>query len=86
MALISVLRQFNSEFAARIEGPTMMSVGEQDVLVASADALFEDLIRIEERLLVKMACAMHFAVWESRQYKLRHEALLEWLESTTCQG
>ena len=33
-----------------------------------------------------MACATHFAVWETSQYKFMHRASLEWLTTGTYDG
>ena len=47
--------------------------------------LYDDL-GSESKVLVTMACATHFAVWETSQYKFMHRASLEWLESGTYEG
>ena len=77
---------WNRESAAKVQAPTLILVGEQDALLPSAEALHTDLVSTDSKVLVKMACATHFAVWEATQYKFMHEASLEWLESTTFRG
>jgi pimeloyl-ACP methyl ester carboxylesterase len=77
---------WNATFAARVRVPTLILVGEQDGLLPAAESLYADLSGIDNKVLVKMACATHFAVWEATQYKFMHQASLEWLESATFRG
>ena len=76
---------WNEEYAAKVEAPTLILVGEQDNPEARG-VLYDDLTGAEGKVLVTMACATHFAVWEASQYKFMHQASLEWLESATYQG
>lgn len=77
---------WNAQSAARIAAPTLILVGEQDGLLAGGEALYEDLTGAANRVLVRMDCATHFAVWEASQYKLLHEASREWLETGRFRG
>ena len=77
---------WNREHAAKVQAPALILVGEQDALLPSAEALYSDLTSLDQKVLVKMACATHFAVWEATQYKFMHEASLEWLQITTFRG
>ncbi|MFW6039160.1 MAG: hypothetical protein ACOC9P_01640, partial [bacterium] len=45
-----------------------------------------DLGGAASRVLVKMDCATHFAVWEDSQYGFMHEASQQWLESGRFRG
>ena len=77
---------WNREYAARVKAPTLILVGEQDRLLEADKQLYEDLTGTDRKALVTMACATHFAVWETTQYKFLHEASLEWLEQGTFRG
>ena len=77
---------WNREFAAKVTAPTLILVGNEDRLLEPDKQLYQDLSGAERKVLVTMACATHFAVWESTQYKFMHEASLEWLESGTFRG
>ena len=77
---------WNREYAARVRAPTLILVGEQDFLLEPDRQLYADLTGTERKVLVEMACATHFAVWETTQHKLLHEASLEWLEQGTFRG
>ena len=70
---------WNAQSAARIETPSLIVVGLQDGLLPGAEALYRDIQGTEEKVLVRMECATHFAVWEASQYRFLHEASLEWL-------
>ena len=63
----------------------MIVVGEQDN-PASRGVLHADLTGTDSKVLVTMACATHFAVWETAQYKFLHRASLEWLTDGTYHG
>lgn len=76
---------WNSEYAAKVTVPTLILVGEQDSLLPAGERLHGDLTGTNS-VFVKMACATHFAVWETTQYKFIHEASLEWLTSGTFRG
>ena len=77
---------WNREYAARVRAPTLILVGEQDFLLEPDRQLYADLTGTERKVLVEMACATHFAVWEKTQHKLLHEASLEWLDQGTFRG
>ncbi len=77
---------WNREYAARVRAPTLILVGEHDFLLEPDRQLYADLTGAESKVLVEMGCATHFAVWETTQYKLLHEASLEWLEQGTFRG
>ncbi len=77
---------WNREYAAKVQAPTLILVGEQDRLLGPDEQLYEDLTGADGRVLVTMACATHFAVWEKTQYRFLHEASREWLEHGTFRG
>ena len=77
---------WNRDYAAQVQAPTLILVGEQDFLLEPDRQLYEDLTGTTNKVLVEMACASHFAVWETTQYKRLHEASLEWLEQGTFRG
>ena len=77
---------WNREYAAQVRAPTLILVGEQDFLLEADRQLYADLTGTERKVLVEMACATHFAVWETTQHKLLHEASLERLEEGTFRG
>ena len=77
---------WNREYAAQVQTPTLILVGEQDSLLEPDRQLYNDLTGTTNKVLVEMACATHFAVWETTQYKLLHEASLEWLEQGKFRG
>ena len=77
---------WNREYAAQVRAPTLILVGEQDFLLEPDRQLYADLTGTENRVLVEMECATHFAVWETTQYKFMHQASLEWLEQGTFRG
>ena len=76
---------WNREYAAKVTAPTMIVVGEQDN-PEGRGVLHSDLTGTGSKVLVTMACATHFAVWETSQYKFMHRASLEWLTAGTYQG
>ena len=76
---------WNRDYAAKVTAPTMIVVGEQDN-PGSRGALLADLTGTDSKVLVTMACATHFAVWEASQYKFMHRASLEWLSDGTYRG
>ncbi len=77
---------WNREYAGKVRAPTLILVGEQDRLLGPDEQLYEDLTGTDARVLVTMACATHFAVWETTQYRFMHEASREWLEHGTFRG
>lgn len=77
---------WNREYAARVEAPTLILVGKQDFLLEADQQLYADLTGAANKVLVEMECASHFAVWETTQYKLLHEASREWLDQGTFRG
>ena len=77
---------WNREYAAKVQAPTLILVGEQDRLLEPNEQLYDDLTGADSRVLVTMACATHFAVWEKTQYRFMHEASREWLEQGTFRG
>lgn len=68
----------NRDIAAKITAPTLLMVGEQDGLLPHSEALYPELTGAN-KVLAKMACSTHFALWEATQYKFLHEASKEWL-------
>ena len=72
---------WNEDYAARIEAPTLIMTGRQDGLLPASQALYQDLTGIDNKVLVAMECATHFAVWEASQYRFMHAASKEWLMS-----
>ncbi|MEE8129690.1 MAG: alpha/beta fold hydrolase [Vicinamibacterales bacterium] len=76
---------WNKAYAAKITAPTMIVVGEQDN-PQSRGVLHTDLTGTPSKVLITMACATHFAVWEASQYKFMHRASLEWLSEGTYRG
>ena len=76
---------WNKAYAAKVTAPTMIVVGEQDN-PEGRGVLHSDLTGTGSKVLVTMACATHFAVWETSQYKFMHRASLEWLTAGTYQG
>lgn len=77
---------WNEEFAAKIETPTLIMVGEQDGLLPGGVALYGDLTGIENKAIVRMECATHFTVWEASQYKFMQKASLDWLTQGKYRG
>lgn len=77
---------WNETLAARIAAPTLILAGRQDGLLPAAEALYPDLTGTDNKVLVTMECATHFAVWEATQYKQMHEASLEWLSFGEFRG
>jgi pimeloyl-ACP methyl ester carboxylesterase len=62
---------WNAEYAGKITAPTLILVGQQDGLLPASEALYPDLTGAAAKVLVKMACATHFAVWEASKEWLR---------------
>lgn len=77
---------WNEEYAAKIEAPSLILVGEEDFVLPMARDLYPDLTGTNNKVIVTMQCSTHFAVWEATQYKMMQEASLEWLRSSTYQG
>lgn len=75
---------WNAASAAKIKVPVLIMVGEEDRLMASNRALFEDL-GSADKLFLGIACASHFVVWE-KQHRVLKRASLEWLESGALAG
>ena len=76
---IGEYRGWNRMYAGKVVAPTLILVGENDFLLPAATELYPDLIASNRKVLVKMECATHFAVWEETQYEFMHEASKEWL-------
>ena len=76
---------WNKEAAARIKAPTLVIIGEQDY-PEYRGRLYPDLTGIDNKVLLTMACATHFAAWETSQYKFLHEASREWLTTGMFRG
>ena len=76
---------WNKAYAAQVTAPTMIVVGEQDN-PENSRVLHTDLTGTGSKVLVTMACATHFAVWETLQYTFMHRASLEWLAEGTYRG
>lgn len=77
---------WNEDYAAKVSAPTLIMTGRQDGLLPAAHALYSDLTGTENKVLVTMECATHFAVWEASQYRFLHEASREWLTSGEFRG
>lgn len=77
---------WNREYAAKVDVPTLILIGEQDFLLENADNLYLDLTGTDNKVLALMECATHFAVWEKTQYKFMQEASKEWLTRGTVRG
>jgi pimeloyl-ACP methyl ester carboxylesterase len=77
---------WNTASAARIDAPTMIVVGLQDGLLPGAEALYRDVAGTDNKVLVRMECATHFAVWEASQYRFMHAASLQWLTEGRYRG
>ena len=75
----------NKAYAAKVTAPTMIVVGEQDT-PQNRGVLHTDLTGTGSKVLITMACATHFAVWEASQYKFMHRVSLEWLSEGTYRG
>ena len=66
----------------KMDNPCNMDlVGAEDNPEARG-GLYDDLTGADGKVLVTMACATHFAVWETAQYKFMHRASLEWQHGT----
>ena len=76
---------WNKAYAAKVTAPTMIVVGEQDT-PQNRGVLHTDLTGTGSKVLITMACATHFAVWEASQYKFMHRVSLEWLSEGTYRG
>lgn len=76
---------WNREYAGRVGAPTLIMTGEQDRLLPQSEDLYADL-GVDTKVFVTMACATHFPVWETTQYRFLHDASREWLVSTSFQG
>ena len=77
---------WNEEYAADVRAPTLIMTGRQDGLLPASETLFPDLTGVDDKVLVTMECATHFAVWEASQYRFMHEASREWLMSGMFRG
>ena len=77
---------WNREFAARVEAPTLILVGEQDFIFEAAKPLYTDLTGAPSKYLINMECATHYAFWESFHYTRMQDAAIEWLTTGKYQG
>ena len=77
---------WNEDYAAKVRAPTLIMTGRQDGLLPASEALYPDLIGVDNKVLVTMECATHFAVWEASQYRFMHEASRDWLMSGEFRG
>lgn len=77
---------WNREFAAKVEAPTLILVGEQDFIFEAARPLYEDLTGAQGKYLINMECATHYAFWESFHHKRMQDAAIEWLTTGKYQG
>ena len=58
---------WNEEAAAKIINSTLILIGEQDGLLPGEVSLYGDLSGIRNKAIVRMDCAIHFAVREDSQ-------------------
>lgn len=72
---------WNREHAARVAAPTLILVGEEDFLFEDAQSLYADLTGTQNKVLINMECATHYAFWETFHRKLMLDAAIEWLET-----
>ncbi len=77
---------WNREFAAQVQAPTLILVGEQDFIFEAAKPLYTDLTGAPSKYLINMECATHYAFWESFHYTRMQDAAIEWLTKGTYQG
>jgi pimeloyl-ACP methyl ester carboxylesterase len=77
---------WDSDIAARLSVPTLIMVGKQDGLLDAGRSLYQDIGRTQNKVLVEMDCATHFAVWEASQHRFMQEASRVWLESGEFRG
>jgi pimeloyl-ACP methyl ester carboxylesterase len=77
----------NSARVGELKMPTLIIRGETDgqITLGEVQALYRDLLGVRDKVLVHVACASHYLVWENQ-----HEVLLraseEWLRSGTFGG
>lgn len=77
---------WNREYAARVQTPTLILVGEEDFLYEAAEPLYADLTGTASKALINMECATHYPFWESFHYKFMQDVSMEWLRTGKYQG
>lgn len=75
---------WNVEVASRIKAPALIIVGEFDGLLESNRLLYEAL-GSKRKVLIEVACASHFLVWEN-QHEILLETSEEWLRKGSING
>ena len=78
---------WNAALAGRITVPTLIIRGDLDatVPIAQIQALLGDLVALRQKVVINVACASHFLMWETQHITLFH-ASAEWLSDGTYLG
>jgi pimeloyl-ACP methyl ester carboxylesterase len=84
MRFPSVAYRFTPAQAAQIEAPSLLIVGEFDGALTLTRDLY-GLLGTHHKVLIEVACASHFLVWE-RQHDVLLEASRAWLQRGSIRG
>lgn len=77
---------WNAPYAATVTAPALIIVGEQDAGLPTSRRLYEDLVNVQNKVLIEVACATHFMVWEETQHRTLLEASKDWLLHESVKG
>ena len=78
---------WNAALAGRITVPTLIIRGDLDTTVPIAQIrdLLGDLVALRQKVVIHVACASHFLMWETQHLSLL-DASVEWLTNGTYLG
>jgi pimeloyl-ACP methyl ester carboxylesterase len=78
---------WNATFAAQVNVPTLVIRGDLDTQVPLSDIqdLLGDLVGVQQKVFVHVACGSHYLVWENQHMSLLN-ASVEWLGQGTFAG
>lgn len=77
---------WNATYAARVTAPTLIIVGEQDAGLPTSRVLYDDLLNVDNKVRLEVACATHFMVWEETQHRTLLESSKDWLLHGSVKG
>jgi len=78
---------WNKVEAAKVVTSTLLINGDLDKTVAPVQVswLYDDLVAVQQKILVRVACASHLMLWET-QHEVLFDTTIEWLQKGTFKG
>ena len=78
---------WNTKLVNQLKPPTLIIRGDLDTTVPLGDiqAFIGDLVAVQQKVFVHVACASHYLQWEN-QHEILLRASVEWLQQGTFNG